>query len=40
MYKVLIRPLEVSDALTSYKWRNDPEIWKYTGSRPDMEITP
>jgi len=37
--KVLIRPLEVEDADISYKWRNDPEIWKFTGSRPTMEIT-
>ncbi len=34
-----LRPLEEKDALTSWRWRNDPEIWKYTGSRPDIEIT-
>lgn len=39
MYNVLIRPLVKEDALTSYQWRNDPEIWKYTGSRPDITIT-
>lgn len=39
MYKVYIRPLKVEDAKISYKWRNDPEIWKYTGSKPDREIT-
>jgi RimJ/RimL family protein N-acetyltransferase/glycosyltransferase involved in cell wall biosynthesis len=39
MYKVLIRPLQIEDAYISFKWRNDPEIWKYTGSRPDREIT-
>jgi RimJ/RimL family protein N-acetyltransferase/glycosyltransferase involved in cell wall biosynthesis len=39
MYKVLIRPLTVADASTSYKWRNDAEVWKYTGSRPDKPIT-
>jgi len=39
MYKVFIRPLCVEDALTSYQWRNDPEVWKYTGSKPDKEIT-
>lgn len=27
------------DAEVSYKWRNDPEIWKLTGSRPDRTIT-
>lgn len=36
---VVIRPLVKEDANISYKWRNNPEIWKYTGSRPDREIT-
>lgn len=39
MYNVLIRPLQKEDALISYQWRNDPEVWKFTGSRPDIEIT-
>lgn len=39
MHKVLIRPLEIEDASVSYKWRNDPEVWNFTGSRPDREIT-
>jgi len=39
MYNILIRPLQKEDALISYQWRNDPEVWKYTGSRPDIEIT-
>lgn len=39
MYRILIRPLRVKDSEVSYKWRNDPEIWKYTGSRPDRVIT-
>lgn len=39
MFKVLIRPLVESDAETSWKWRNDPEIWKYTESRPDRTIS-
>ena len=39
MYKVYIRPLCVEDAQISYKWRNDPEVWKFTGSQPDREIT-
>lgn len=38
--KVYIRPLQVEDALTSYQWRNDPKIWRFTGSRPDRYITP
>ncbi|KQT17873.1 hypothetical protein ASG31_03805 [Chryseobacterium sp. Leaf404] len=36
---ILIRPLEVKDAAVSYKWRNDADIWKYTGSKPTLEIT-
>lgn len=36
---VRIRPLRESDANISYLWRNDPEIWKYTGSSIDREIT-
>lgn len=39
MYNIYIRPLEKKDALISYKWRNDSEVWKYTGSKPDKEIT-
>lgn len=38
MYKILIRPLEKRDALTSWKWRNDNEIWKFTGSKPDILV--
>lgn len=39
MYKILIRPLAIEDAEISWKWRNDPEVWKFTGNRPDAEIT-
>jgi len=39
MYNIYIRPLKIEDALISYKWRNDSDIWTYTGSRPDKEIT-
>lgn len=39
MYNVLIRPLLESDAEISFKWRNDPEIWRFTGKRPDRIIT-
>lgn len=28
---IIIRPLEKKDAYTSWKWRNDPEIFKNTG---------
>ena len=34
-----IRPLRFEDARTSYKWRNDPEIWEFTGSKPSQPIT-
>jgi diamine N-acetyltransferase len=37
---IYIRPLQESDALISCKWRNNPEIWKYTGSKPNKYITP
>ncbi|SFE69542.1 GNAT family N-acetyltransferase [Flavobacterium xueshanense] len=40
MYKILIRPLVIEDALISWKWRNDPEVWSQTGNRPDRLITP
>lgn len=36
---VTIRPLVVEDAFTSVKWRNDPEIFKYTGNTYDHIIT-
>ena len=38
--QVYIRPLRIKDALISYRWRNDPKIWRFTGSRPDRYITP
>lgn len=39
MSKVLIRPLRIEDAKTSFGWRNNPAIWKYTGNKPDIYIT-
>jgi diamine N-acetyltransferase len=36
---VRIRPLTIEDARTSWKWRNDPSIWKYTNNKPAQEIT-
>lgn len=39
MYNIYIRPLQEIDAATSYKWRNDPQVWQFTGSKPDKEIT-
>ena len=37
--EVSIRPLEIEDAYTSVKWRNDPEVFKYTGNTYNHEIT-
>lgn len=39
MHQILIRPLQISDSLISYQWRNNPDIWEFTGSRPDRIIT-
>lgn len=36
---VSIRPLIEKDAYTSYKWRNDPEVFKYTRNIYSEEIT-
>jgi len=36
---ISIRLLEERDAYTSVVWRNIPEIWELTGSKPDKEIT-
>lgn len=37
--QVVIRPLQLQDAYTSVVWRNDPEVFKYTGNTYDHEIT-
>lgn len=37
--EVKIRPLEPEDAYTSVKWRNDPEVFEYTGSVYTHTIT-
>lgn len=37
--QVTIRPLQEQDAYTSVKWRNDPEVFKYTGNTYDHIIT-
>lgn len=36
---IYLRELLLSDAKTSFKWRNNPIIWKYTGYKPDKIIT-
>ncbi len=37
---IYIRPLQESDALLSCIGRNNPDIWKYTRSKPNKYITP
>lgn len=37
--EIKIRPLVEDDAYTSVRWRNDPEVFKYTGNTYDHEIT-
>ena len=36
---IFLRSLQIKDALTSYKWRNNPEVWKHTQNKPDKFIT-
>ncbi|MGN0002929.1 MAG: GNAT family N-acetyltransferase [Sphingobacterium composti] len=36
---IYLRPLQIEDARKSFKWRNDAEIWTYTGFVPTQEIT-
>lgn len=39
MNQVYIRPLIIEDAATSYKWRNDSEIWRFTKFNRTQDIT-
>ena len=36
---VTIRPLQEEDAYTSVRWRNDPDVFKFTGNTYSHEIT-
>jgi RimJ/RimL family protein N-acetyltransferase len=38
-YSVYLRPLEMADAKTSYRWRNNPLIWEFTEFQPNKNIT-
>lgn len=38
-YSVFIRPLEITDAKTSYKWRNNSSVWEFTEFKPTKRIT-
>lgn len=37
---IYLRLLQESDALMSYKWRNNPVVWEHTYSRPNCHVTP
>lgn len=37
--KIVIRPLQIKDAYTSVRWRNDKEVFKYTGNTYNNEVT-
>jgi RimJ/RimL family protein N-acetyltransferase len=37
--KVRIRPLQELDAAVSYKWRNNPDVWRYTENKPNANVT-
>lgn len=39
MIEIYLRPLKHEDALISYMWRNDKEIWEFTENKPDRHIT-
>ena len=39
MNNIYLRPLVERDAEISFKWRNNPVIWKYTGTKPNTIIT-
>jgi RimJ/RimL family protein N-acetyltransferase len=36
---IFLRPLVIADAMTSFQWRNNPEVWKFTPFRPGAPIT-
>jgi RimJ/RimL family protein N-acetyltransferase len=39
MTRIYIRKLQHADHLTSYQWRNNPAVWEFTGTRPNIHIT-
>lgn len=36
---IYLRPLKIEDALISFAWRNDPQVWTYTKLVIDKTIT-
>jgi diamine N-acetyltransferase len=39
-FALYLRPLQLEDAQVSWQWRNNPKLWRFTGSKPDKFITP
>ncbi|WP_207425891.1 GNAT family N-acetyltransferase [Pedobacter sp. SYSU D00535] len=39
MNAIYLRPLSVEDAKTSYRWRNNPEVWSYTKFKAEEQIS-
>lgn len=37
--RVIIRPLRMTDADISYRWRNNPSVWKHTENKPNRIVT-
>ena len=36
--EVYLRPLVIEDAAVSWRWRNDADLWRFTGSRPNVDV--
>jgi RimJ/RimL family protein N-acetyltransferase len=36
---IYLRPLVLDDAATSYRWRNNPDVWKYSSFNPNAPIS-
>lgn len=37
--RVSLRPLQEADAKISCRWRNNPDVWRFTGNKPDTHVT-
>ncbi len=37
--RIYLRPLQFFDASVSWRWRNDPKVWEFTGNRPNIYVT-
>lgn len=38
-FEIYLRPLQREDAQISWRWRNDPDVWKFTLKQPDCYVT-